>query len=113
MAMFRQHISLGAVIAMIATVTVFFYGLITDPLHLGILFALCAFGSILPDFDIDTGLPFYLIFGAMTLAFAGVVLYYTLAGHPANNYVLIGVPIAALIIFWFVIGPIVKHCTHH
>ncbi len=113
MAMFRHHISLGAVLAMIGTVTVFFYGLITDPLHLGVLFALCAFGSILPDFDIDTGLPFYLIFGAMTLAFGGAVLYYTLGDHPTNYYVLVGIPLAALIGFWFIIGSIVKHCTHH
>jgi membrane-bound metal-dependent hydrolase YbcI (DUF457 family) len=113
MAMFRHHISLGAVIAMVGTVTVFFYGLITDPLHLGVLFGLCAFGSILPDFDIDTGIPFYLIFGAMTLAFGGVVLYYTLSDHPTNYYILFGVPLAALVGFWFVIGSIVKHCTHH
>jgi membrane-bound metal-dependent hydrolase YbcI (DUF457 family) len=113
MAMFRHHISLGAVIAMIVSVTVFFYGLITDPLHLGVLFALCAFGSILPDFDLDTGLPFYLIFGSMTLAFGGIVLYYTLSGHPANNYILIAVPLAALVGFWFIVGGLVKHCTHH
>ena len=98
---------------MVGVVTVFFYGLITDPLHLGILFAICAFGSILPDFDSDSGLPFYLTFGATTLAFTGAVLYYTLSGHPANYYVLVGVPLAALIGFWFIVGSLVKHCTHH
>src|SRR6185503_12217015 len=113
MAMFRHHISLGAVIAMAGVVTVFFYGLITDPIHLGVLFALCAFGSILPDFDSDSGLPFYLTFGATTLVFTGIVLYYTLSGYPANYYVLAGVPLAALIGFWFIIGGIVKRCTHH
>jgi membrane-bound metal-dependent hydrolase YbcI (DUF457 family) len=113
MAMFRHHISLGAVLAMIGTVTVFFYGMITDPTHLGVLFALCAFSSILPDFDIDTGIPFYLIFGTMSVACTGVVLYYTIAGHPTNVYVLIGVPFATLLICWFVVGTIVKHCTHH
>ena len=113
MAMFRQHISLGAVIAMIGTVAVFFYGLLADPIHLGVLFALCAFGSILPDFDLDTGIPFYLIFGAMTLSFGGAVLYYTLGAAPVNNYVLIAIPIAALVGFWYIVGGIVKHCTHH
>jgi hypothetical protein len=113
MAMFRQHITLGAVLSTIGVVVVFAYSLIVDPLHLGILFALCAFGSILPDFDSDSGLPFYLTFGAATLAFAGMVLYYTLSGHPQNNYVLVGVPLAALIGFWFIIGGLVKHCTHH
>ena len=113
MAMFRHHISLGAVISMIFTVTVFFYGLMVDPIHLGVLFAICAFGSILPDFDSDSGLPFYLTFGATTLVFTGIVLYYTLSGYPTNYYVLAGVPLAALIGFWWIVGGIVKHCTHH
>lgn len=113
MAMFRHHISLGAIISMVGVVVVFFYSLIVDPFHLGILFAVGSFGSVLPDFDSDSGLPFYLTFGAATLAFTGLVLYYTLSGNPANNYVLIGVPLAALIGFWFIVGGLVKHCTHH
>jgi membrane-bound metal-dependent hydrolase YbcI (DUF457 family) len=113
MAMFRQHITLGAILSTIGVILVLFYSLIIDPLHLGILFALCAFGSVLPDFDSDSGLPFYLTFGAATLAFAGLVLYYTMSGHPQNNYVLVGVPLAALIGFWFIVGGLVKHCTHH
>lgn len=113
MAMFRHHISVGAVVATVGVIFVLFYSIIIDPLHLGILFALCAFGSILPDFDSDSGLPFYLTFGTATLAFAGLVLYYTLSGNPQNNYVLIGVPLAALAGFWFIIGGLVKHCTHH
>jgi hypothetical protein len=113
MAMFRQHISLGAILSTIGVILMLFYSLIVDPLHLGIFFALCAFGSILPDFDSDSGLPFYLTFGAATLAFAGLVLYYTISGNPQNSYVLIGIPLAALIGFWFIVGGLVKHCTHH
>ena len=111
--MFRHHISLGAILSTIGVILVFFYSLIVDPLHLGALFAICAFGSILPDFDSDSGLPFYLTFGAATLAFAGLVLYYTLSSQPTNYYVLIGIPLAALIGFWFIVGGLVKHCTHH
>jgi membrane-bound metal-dependent hydrolase YbcI (DUF457 family) len=113
MAMFRQHITLGAILSTIGVVLILLYSLVLDPLHLAIFFALCSFGSILPDFDSDSGIPFYLTFGAATLAFAGLVLYYTLSGHPQNNYILIGVPLAALIGFWFIVGGLVKHCTHH
>ncbi len=113
MAMFRHHISLGAIIATVGVIVVFFYSLMVDPQHLAVLFAICAFGSILPDFDSDSGLPFYLTFGAATLAFAGIVLFYTLSGNPTNIYVLIGVPLTALIGFWIIIGGIVKQCTHH
>src|SRR3954470_13941982 len=111
MASFRYHISLGAIVSATILIVVFFYSLLVDPLHLGILFVIGSFGSILPDFDSDSGLPFYLTFGAATLAFAGVVLYYTLSGHPANNYILIGVPLVALVGFWTIVGGIVKHCT--
>lgn len=113
MAMFRHHISFGAILSTVGVVFVLLYSLIVDPLHLGIFFALCAFGSILPDFDSDSGLPFYLAFGGVTLTFAGVVLYYTLAGHPQNNYILVGIPLAALIGFWIIVGGLVKHTTHH
>ena len=111
--MFRHHISLGAILAMAGVTIVFFYSLIVDPQHLAMLFMICSFGSILPDFDSDSGLPFYLTFGTATLAFAGIVLYYTLSGHVANNYILVGVPLVALVGFWFIVGGLVKHCTHH
>ncbi len=113
MAMFRQHISVGAVLATAGVILVLFYGLITDPILLAVLFIVCAVGSILPDVDSDSGLPFYLMFGAATLAFAGAALYYELAKQPANNYILVGVPLVALVFFWFVVGSVFKHCTHH
>jgi hypothetical protein len=113
MAMFRHHISLGAVLATAGVIAIYFYAFITDPLLLGIAFALCTVGSFLPDVDSDSGLPFYLLFGAVTLAFAGVVLYFTLMDQPTNKWILVGVPLAALVLFWFVIGKVFKECTHH
>jgi hypothetical protein len=113
MAMFRQHISLGAILATAGVIVIYFYAFITDPLLLGIAFALCTLGSFLPDVDSDSGLPFYLLFGAVTLAFAGVVLYFTLMDQPTNTYILIGVPLGALVFFWFFVGKLFKECTHH
>lgn len=88
---------------MVDVIVTLFYSLLSDPAHLDVLFALGAFGSILPDFDSDSGLSFYLTFGAATLAFGGVVLYHTLSGHPQNNYLLVVIPLAALIGFWFIV----------
>jgi LexA-binding, inner membrane-associated putative hydrolase len=111
--MFRHHISAGAILSMIGVMVVFFYSLIVDPLQLGILFAIGTFGSVLPDFDSDSGLPFYLAFGGVTLAFTGFVLYHMLSGNPTNYYELIGIPLAAMVGFWVIVGAIVKHTTHH
>jgi hypothetical protein len=113
MAMFRHHIALGAVLATTGVIVIYFYSFITDPIYLLIAFVLCTVGSFLPDVDSDSGIPFYLMFGAVTLAFGGVVLYYTLLDQPTNKYILFGVPLAALLFFWFVIGKLFKECTHH
>jgi hypothetical protein len=113
MAMFRQHIALGTIITAAGVAAVFFYGLLTDPLLLIIFFTLGTVGSFLPDVDSDSGLPFYLMFGLATVGFGGAAVYYELMHGTANPYVLVGVPLAALAFFWFVIGSVFKQCTHH
>jgi membrane-bound metal-dependent hydrolase YbcI (DUF457 family) len=113
MAMFRHHISFGAIISTVAVVLVFSFGLLADPWQLGVFFAICAFGSMLPDFDSDSGLPFYLIFGSTTLAFTGYVLYHALHNYPSNYYFLVGLPLAALVGYWFIVGKIVQRVTQH
>src|SRR3989344_6617514 len=114
MAMFREHIAIGAIISMIVVVVAYCYALVTDPLLLLFLFGASIVGSFLPDVDSDSGLPFYLIFGSATLAATGVVLLYTLASTYAGDWrYLVGIPFAALLGFWVIIGGIVRHWTHH
>ena len=112
--MFREHVAFGAIISMLVVVAVYFYALVTDPLLLMFLFGVTIIGSFLPDVDSDSGMPFYLIFGTATLAATGVVLLYTLNSEYASDWrYLTGIPAMALIIFWFIVGGIVKRCTHH
>jgi hypothetical protein len=113
MAMFKQHIAFGAIVSTLGVVLLFFYGLLTSPTLLGVAFFLCILGSFLPDVDSDSGTPFYLMFGATTLGFAGAVLYYFLNHRPANDLWLFGAPLLALVLFWFIAGTIFKHITHH
>lgn len=114
MAMFREHIAIGAIISMIVVVVVYFYALVTDPLLLLFLFGVTIVGSFLPDVDSDSGIPFYLIFGVATLAATGVVLLYTLSSVYAHDWrYLVGIPFVALLGFWFVVGGLVKRWTHH
>lgn len=114
MAMFREHVATGAVISMLVCVGVYSYALVTDPILLLFLFGVTVIGSFLPDVDSDSGLPFYLVFGTMTLAATGVVVLYTLNTPYADDWrYLVGIPAAALFVFWFVIGAVVKKCTKH
>lgn len=112
--MFREHVAVGAILSMVVVVAVYFYALITDPLLLMFLFAVTIVGSFLPDVDSDSGMPFYLVFGTMTLGATGIVLLYTLASPYAADWrYLVGIPAAALLFFWFIVGGIIKRCTHH
>jgi len=111
--MFREHIAIGAIISMVVVVVTYFYALVTDPLLLLFLFGVTIIGSFLPDVDSDSGIPFYLVFGMATLAATGVVLLYTLAQKPDDWRFFVGIPFAALLGFWFIVGSIVKRWTHH
>jgi membrane-bound metal-dependent hydrolase YbcI (DUF457 family) len=113
MALFRQHISLGAILAIIGVIVLYFYAVTTDPFELAAVFGLCTLGSLIPDVDSDSGLPFYLMFGTLTVAFGGAALYMTLAAAPQDWRVLVGVPLASLAIFWFGVGRVVRRFTHH
>lgn len=113
MATFKAHVTVGAIASMIVVVAVYFYALLTDPVLLAVLFGVTVIGSFLPDVDSDSGIPFYMVFGAATLAITGAALYYALSHWPSQYEYIAGVPLAAMIITWFVIGGIVKRFTKH
>lgn len=113
MALFREHISVGALTGAIGITLLYFYAFVTDPLLLGLLFAVTAISSFLPDLDSDSGIPFYTVFGLFTLACTGAALYYALAHYSGNWYALIGIPAAALLFVWFIVGDIFKRFTKH
>jgi hypothetical protein len=113
MAMFREHIAIGAVLSMTVVTIVYFYALVTDPLLLAILFFVTTVGSFLPDVDSDSGLPFYLVYGTASLCATGLVFLYTLAHPPEKEYLTYAVPLIALFFFWFGVGGVIKHWTHH
>lgn len=112
MAMFREHIGWGAVVAVFFVVCVYVYALATDPALLALLFLTAVVGSFLPDVDSDSSMPFYLVFGAVTVGAGGVALLYALPLTADWRY-LAGVPAGAIFFMWFVVGGIIKRLTHH
>lgn len=113
MALFREHISVGALAGVVGVVLLYFYALVTDPLLLALLFIVTTISSFLPDLDSDSGIPFYTVFGLFTLACTGAALFWALTHYPTPWYYLVGIPAGALVLVWFVLGGIFKRFTHH
>jgi membrane-bound metal-dependent hydrolase YbcI (DUF457 family) len=113
MAMFRDHVAVGAVLTTGAVVGAYSYMPIEDPVPLVVLFVATVVASFLPDLDSDSGLPFYIIFGTFTLACSGLALYYLLQTGTHDWRLLAGVPLGILAFTWYVFGTIFKRLTDH
>lgn len=112
--MFREHVTAGAALSMLVVVAVYFYALVTDPILLLFLFVITTLGSFLPDVDSDSGIPFYLVYGTMTLAATGVVILYTLQISSTHDWrYMVGIPAIAFVFFWFILGGVLKRWTKH
>jgi membrane-bound metal-dependent hydrolase YbcI (DUF457 family) len=112
MALFKEHVTFGAVIGAVGVVLLYMYAF-QDPILLAVLFLATVVGSFLPDLDSDSGTPFHLVFGTFTLLCGGVALYYFLAYPPNPAYLLVIAPIGVMLFVWFVVGTIFKRFTHH
>ena len=111
MAMFREHIGWGATVGVVFMVVAYSHAVASGAL-LGALFLTVVTGSFLPDVDSDSSMPFYLIYGAMSLGTGGLALLYAL---PLTDDWRIVAGVAAGVVFcmWFVVGMVVKKLTHH
>lgn len=113
MAMFREHIALGAMVAAAGCALLYSLAYITDARLLALLFLITIIMSFWPDLDSDSGLPFHLIYGTFTVSCAGVALYYMLQEYPENWHVYVGVPLGVLAFVWVVVGSVFKKVTRH
>ena len=112
MAGYRGHLTFAGIVAVTEVATLSVYTPIKDVNTLGGIFLLTLIGSLLPDIDSDSGLPFFLSYGTFTLAAMADITYHTLL-LTQDVHQRIYIPIAAFIILWFVVGKIIKRFTHH
>ncbi len=113
MALFREHITVGALTGAAGVVLLYFYALVTDPILLALLFVVTTVASFLPDVDSDSGTPYHIVFGLFSIGCGGIALFWTLNHYPDVWYALVGIPAATLLFAWFIVGDIFKHFTHH
>ncbi len=110
--MFREHIGFGALAAGALVVALYSYALLTDWTLLTVLFFVAVLGTILPDVDSDSGLPFHLVFGTVTVVVGGAAVLYVLQ-YTADWRYLIGISLAVLLFTWIVVGGVIKRFTKH
>lgn len=113
MALFREHVTVGALVATVGVVVTYYYAFATDWKLLLALFVVTVIASFLPDLDSDTSIPFYIVFGIFTLLCGGVVLYDTLTRGAESMYELAGRPLLAVLLVWLILGGIFKKLTRH
>lgn len=113
MALFREHITIGAITGAVGVTLLYFYALVTDPILLALLLIVTTVSSFVPDIDSDSGVPFHIVFGIVSLACGAWALYYALNNYPDVWYAIIGIPVAAFLFVWFIIGEVFKNFTRH
>lgn len=111
MASYRGHLAAGGALAIAGTALVS-AAITTDTKTFIIFFLLVIAGAFLPDVDSDSSLPFYMVYGAITL---GATTLITNKILPFLNTTLlkIVIPLGVLLFMWYVVGGIVKNQTRH
>lgn len=114
MAGFHTHISVGVIVGIINVLLVVAFSL--APVHIGFLMLVigaAGVGSVLPDMDSDTGVPYHVAFGSLSFVAAIFACVFAWRYFPAHYGIIIAAPITALFVVWAVVGPVFKKCTRH
>lgn len=114
MASFRTHASFGIAAGLISAIGSFSFAFVPDSwsLPLGIGIAVLV-GAILPDMDSDTGLPFHLTFGSLSLVVAFFTALFVSRIYPQDYLRIGGFALLAGSIVWVIIGWFFKRLTVH
>lgn len=113
MASFRSHISLGIASGILGGFALVSLAVLDKPNFLLVVFVAAVLGSVLPDMDSDSGIPFHVSFGSFAVVAAA------LAGSSAyretpDDLVQVGLWSAGAFGFVYVIlGAVFKRFTRH
>ena len=114
MASFRTHISFGIACGVLSAFAITSLALVPASWSFSILIGLAVtLGAQLPDMDSDSGLPFHITFGSLSLVAAALSGLYVWQVYPDNYALLVAVPLIALYVVWVIIGSIFKKFTRH
>ena len=111
MASFNTHISSGVVLGVAALIFIIYNAVLPQPGAFLIATAV-AIGSIMPDLDSDTSVPFHIVSSLLALIIGSLTYIYFKNIMSDNEDIILRVIIAVLAVK-FVISPIIKKLTKH
>jgi hypothetical protein len=114
MASFRTHISFGLALGAMAPLLLAGTFLAPDGWDQFLLVGVAiAVGSVAPDIDSDSGIPFHITFATLSLVAGALSLRYALGVAPGDWLRLVGYPLTAMFVVWAIIGSVFKKFTCH
>lgn len=113
MASFRTHISLGVALGILGCIGALSLTLASGPGFAVMLFVAATLGSILPDMDSDSSIPFHVTFGALSIVAATLVGFSVHQNMPGDWLALAVWTLGTVLFVWIVLGKIFKRFTRH
>lgn len=113
MASFRTHISFGVALGVLGCIALTTAAATNAPALLVAVFALATLGSVLPDMDSDTGIPFHVAFGSLTVVVAVLAFLSAYKTAPVNWRLVLITTGGAAVLVWGVVGYAFKRVTRH
>ncbi len=114
MASFKTHVSVGLTLGVVDVLALSALALVpTDWSYFALAVLAVSVGAVLPDIDSDSGIPFNVAFGSLSLL-SGVMAW-LFAWHFLDlNYVYLILWTAVAVLFtWKIVGPVFKKFTRH
>ena len=113
MASFRSHISLGIASGILGGMALVSLAVLDAPSFILVVFVAAVLGSVLPDMDSDSGIPFHVSFGSFAVVAASLVGSSAYRETP-DDFVRIALWAAGAFAFvYIVLGSIFKRFTRH
>lgn len=112
MADFRTHAAFGVGLGVLLSTVAGGLGLVSGATLLVPVFLSAAIGAMAPDIDSDSGAPFHVTFGALSIVSAGFA-YASLSASGSSILSSIAVALGAAVFVWVVLGALFKKWTKH
>lgn len=114
MANFRTHISFGIAFGVLGVFLLMSSALVPSSWSFFVfIWLMVTIGAILPDMDSDSGVPFHVTFGSLSLIVGGLV-YIVAHKHAPQEYISVAAWVIGAIGFvWVILGSIFKRFTRH